>query len=315
MSGRTGSRRSPAAVAGLGHHVIDRTIGLTEVGAGDDRSSARRRDRDRRSGLRTAGARGDRRAREAGGMPGDRAPRRPGRRVHPGGGQARDLRLHRRRRRSAGAPELDRHRAAAVRRVSRPGGGVRASRGDRAGEGHPDGAPSVDERDAFNMLRDHARRTNRKMVDVAEEIVSTHRLLPGARPGAAGSTETPGSSALPRVGVEGDRAPALPGASRRSSIARVPRRVGRSRGSRGSVGDDEAQAIGPHGLVLDAGEAHDIWRTAVAAFTPVLVHRVLGTELVVRLLDPFVRLTRSRLVDGFLATVVTHGEGRSGHER
>src|SRR6185436_11730906 len=39
---------------------------------------------------------------------------------------------------------------------------------------------SVDEREAFNMLRDHARRTNRKMVDVAEEIVSTHRLLPGA---------------------------------------------------------------------------------------------------------------------------------------
>jgi AmiR/NasT family two-component response regulator len=39
---------------------------------------------------------------------------------------------------------------------------------------------SVDERAAFNMLRDHARRTNRKMVDVAEEIVSTHRLLPGA---------------------------------------------------------------------------------------------------------------------------------------
>jgi AmiR/NasT family two-component response regulator len=50
---------------------------------------------------------------------------------------------------------------------------------------------SVDERDAFNMLRDHARRTNRKMVEVAEEIVSTHRLLPGVRPGTAGSTETP----------------------------------------------------------------------------------------------------------------------------
>jgi AmiR/NasT family two-component response regulator len=37
----------------------------------------------------------------------------------------------------------------------------------------------IDEQEAFNMLRDHARRHNRKMVDVAEEIVSAHRLLPG----------------------------------------------------------------------------------------------------------------------------------------
>ena len=52
---------------------------------------------------------------------------------------------------------------------------------------------SVDEREAFNMLRDHARRTNRKMVDVAEEIVSTHRLLPGAaRPSATESSDGPG---------------------------------------------------------------------------------------------------------------------------
>ena len=49
---------------------------------------------------------------------------------------------------------------------------------------------SVDERQAFNMLRDHARRTNRKMVEVAEEIVSTHRLLPGAAaPRATESTD------------------------------------------------------------------------------------------------------------------------------
>jgi AmiR/NasT family two-component response regulator len=50
---------------------------------------------------------------------------------------------------------------------------------------------SVDEREAFNMLRDHARRTNRKMVDVAEEIVSTHRLLPGARPSTSESSDAP----------------------------------------------------------------------------------------------------------------------------
>jgi response regulator NasT len=51
---------------------------------------------------------------------------------------------------------------------------------------------SVDERDAFNMLRDHARRTNRKMVDVAEEIVSTHRLLPGAWSSTSESSDAPG---------------------------------------------------------------------------------------------------------------------------
>ena len=38
----------------------------------------------------------------------------------------------------------------------------------------------IDEQAAFNMLREHARRHNRKMVDVAEEVVSTHQLLPGA---------------------------------------------------------------------------------------------------------------------------------------
>jgi AmiR/NasT family two-component response regulator len=47
----------------------------------------------------------------------------------------------------------------------------------------------IGEQEAFNMLRDHARRNNRKMVDVAEEIVSTHRLLPGVA--RAGRSEEP----------------------------------------------------------------------------------------------------------------------------
>jgi AmiR/NasT family two-component response regulator len=50
----------------------------------------------------------------------------------------------------------------------------------------------IDERAAFDMLRDHARRNNRKMVDVAEEIVSTHRLLPVA--GRQRSSERSGGS-------------------------------------------------------------------------------------------------------------------------
>jgi AmiR/NasT family two-component response regulator len=37
---------------------------------------------------------------------------------------------------------------------------------------------SVDEADAFAMLRDHARTANRKLVDVAAAIVDGHRLLP-----------------------------------------------------------------------------------------------------------------------------------------
>jgi len=36
---------------------------------------------------------------------------------------------------------------------------------------------SVDEQHAFELLRDHARRTNRKIVDVAESVLASHRLL------------------------------------------------------------------------------------------------------------------------------------------
>lgn len=36
----------------------------------------------------------------------------------------------------------------------------------------------VDEREAFEMLRSHARRANRKIVDVAEALLASHPLLP-----------------------------------------------------------------------------------------------------------------------------------------
>jgi AmiR/NasT family two-component response regulator len=39
----------------------------------------------------------------------------------------------------------------------------------------------IDEHAAFKMLRDEARRTNRKIVDLAEAIVAGHPMLP-ARP-------------------------------------------------------------------------------------------------------------------------------------
>jgi len=37
---------------------------------------------------------------------------------------------------------------------------------------------SVDEASAFDMLREHSRSTNRKLVDVAAAVVDGHRLLP-----------------------------------------------------------------------------------------------------------------------------------------
>ncbi len=37
---------------------------------------------------------------------------------------------------------------------------------------------AVDEREAFNMMRTEARRTGRKLTDVAEAILGSHRLLP-----------------------------------------------------------------------------------------------------------------------------------------
>ena len=37
---------------------------------------------------------------------------------------------------------------------------------------------SIDEATAFNMLRDHSRTANRRLVDVASAVVDGHRLLP-----------------------------------------------------------------------------------------------------------------------------------------
>ena len=39
----------------------------------------------------------------------------------------------------------------------------------------------VDDRDAFQRLREHARSTNRTVVDVAAAVTEGHALLPKAR--------------------------------------------------------------------------------------------------------------------------------------
>ncbi len=181
MSGRIGSRRSPRSWSRTRARRHRRTIEIARGGAGDRAGSARRRHRDRRFGRRAGGVARDRRDREASDMSRDRPPRRAGRRVHQRGGETGDLRLHRRRQRPGRAAELDRHRAPTVRRVSRPGGRVRASRRHRASEGHPDGASSAStSRRRSTCCAITRAGTNRKMVDVAEEITSTHQLLPGA---------------------------------------------------------------------------------------------------------------------------------------
>ena len=48
----------------------------------------------------------------------------------------------------------------------------------------------VDEQRAFQMLREHARRTNRKMIDVAASLLEGHPLLP-AEPAAPRIREEP----------------------------------------------------------------------------------------------------------------------------
>jgi AmiR/NasT family two-component response regulator len=45
---------------------------------------------------------------------------------------------------------------------------------------------SVDEAAAFEMLREHARSSNRKLVDIASGVVDGHRLLPKQPPAAPG---------------------------------------------------------------------------------------------------------------------------------
>jgi AmiR/NasT family two-component response regulator len=49
----------------------------------------------------------------------------------------------------------------------------------------------IDERESFDMLRDEARRTHRKVVDLAEAVVASHAMLP-ARPAPQPGAERPG---------------------------------------------------------------------------------------------------------------------------
>ena len=53
----------------------------------------------------------------------------------------------------------------------------------------------LDEQEAFRLLREQARRTNRKIVDVAASVLESHRLLPSGRERTSleeGSSPPPG---------------------------------------------------------------------------------------------------------------------------
>jgi response regulator NasT len=42
---------------------------------------------------------------------------------------------------------------------------------------------SIDERAAFELLRQHARRSNRRVIELAHAVVDGHALLPGSGDG------------------------------------------------------------------------------------------------------------------------------------
>ena len=57
--------------------------------------------------------------------------------------------------------------------------GARAPGGDRARQGHPDGAPRHRRaRRRSSCMRDHARAQSRRVVDVALAVTEGHALLP-----------------------------------------------------------------------------------------------------------------------------------------
>jgi AmiR/NasT family two-component response regulator len=49
----------------------------------------------------------------------------------------------------------------------------------------------LSEQEAFNMLRDHARRSSRKVVDVAQSVVESRSLLPGREHSSSGGESDP----------------------------------------------------------------------------------------------------------------------------
>jgi AmiR/NasT family two-component response regulator len=50
---------------------------------------------------------------------------------------------------------------------------------------------TIDDRDAYEMLREHSRINNRKLIDLATAVVDGHRLLPKQPPSPRQPYATP----------------------------------------------------------------------------------------------------------------------------
>ena len=104
------------------------------------------------------------------------------------GGRARDLRLRAPGDRR-GDPERDRGRhaplararASSTEQVERLESALERRARHRARQGHPHGAPRRRRARGLRALREHARSTNRTVVDVAAAVAEGHALLPKAR--------------------------------------------------------------------------------------------------------------------------------------
>ena len=57
---------------------------------------------------------------------------------------------------------------------------------------------SLDESEAFTMLRAHSRRSNLKVVEVARFVAESHLLLPSGAQRAASEAEAGSTAATPR---------------------------------------------------------------------------------------------------------------------
>ena len=166
---------APIVVA-LGHEVIAREIDVEDVGA----VTARERPDVALVGLGSssaARARPDREDRQGSRLPGDRPAPRARSSLRQGGIQARRLRPHL----DADVEDWQSSIDIVLRRFAEyhdlEGAFGRRALTERA-KGILMERHAIDEAGAFELLREHSRASNRKLIDLATAVVDGHRLLP-----------------------------------------------------------------------------------------------------------------------------------------
>ena len=153
---------------------------------------------------------------------------------------------------AGGAAERDRHHAPAVHRVPQPPGCIRTPRGDRAGEGDPDG-PQRDQRRQRPSSGSATTRstTGSKLSDVAAAVVESHLLLLPPMPPSA---EQPAA-----VAVAGDGRDRLLSSRllKRCGVCEAPCGASTSRGREGSVLSSVGRSTRPTDTSWSAIEAEE----------------------------------------------------------